>query len=74
MSAIKVGELDFVVTQKGDSDIYTVSGKDAAALHAKMQQIPVEINNFVIGELTAAGTFTLQKIAAPKPEAQVAAG
>lgn len=60
---------DITVTQLGT--VYTVSGPGAAALHAKMQEIPPEARNLKVGELKD-GAFTLEKIALPGSEQQPA--
>lgn len=52
---------EVTIIQKGDS--YHVSGRDAAALHAKMASLPVDAQNLIVGPLQN-GMFTLQKMQA----------
>lgn len=70
MAAVKIGSFDLDFTQAGDE--YVVSGKDAGALHTKMQEIPEEANEYIIGDLKEDGTFTLQKSAGEMPPVSVA--
>lgn len=52
---------DVQIVQQGD--IYSVSGKDAQLLHAKLQSVPAESRALEVGALDN-GTFTLKKITA----------
>jgi hypothetical protein len=64
-----MGAFDITVTQQGE--IYTVSGKDAPKLHAKLQTVPEEAKNLKVGEMKD-GAFTLEKMAAAAPAAATA--
>lgn len=60
MSAVRIGSLDLDITKSGG--VYVVSGKDAATLHDKMQKLPDEALDLVVGEMRGDGTFTLKKL------------
>lgn len=56
----KASALDIVVTRMDANGMYNVSGKDAPAFHAKLKQLPGEVQDLVIGDLSN-GAFTLKK-------------
>jgi len=56
----KASTLDIIVTRMDLNGMYSVSGKDAPAFHAKLKQLPREVSDLVVGDL-ANGSFTLQK-------------
>lgn len=57
-------DFDLKVAQRGE--IYTVSGKSAAALYEKLQSLPPEARTLKVSTLKN-GTFTMQKIKAAQP-------
>lgn len=69
--AIKMAALDISITQQGDN-LYMVSGKDAARLYEKLQQIPMEGRNIDTGALVD-GSFTISKMPTASNPAQKAA-
>ena len=58
MADVKIGPYDLTITQT--DGVYVVSGKDAGALHEKMQDLPDDAKDLIIGDIDA-GQFTLQK-------------
>jgi hypothetical protein len=55
----KASSLDIAVVQAG-AGMYTVSGKDAPVLHAKLQELPEGARDLIVGDLKE-GSFTLKK-------------
>ncbi|MFW0777956.1 MAG: hypothetical protein ACN2B6_09605 [Rickettsiales bacterium] len=58
MADVKIGPYDLTITQ--NDGVYVVSGKDAEALHEKMQGLPEDAQDLIVGDIDA-GQFTLQK-------------
>ena len=66
----QTNSFDITVTQAGD--IYTVSGKDAAALYNKLQNLPPGAKNLAVGKLID-NSFTLRKYVVKKAQAMMKA-
>jgi len=63
MADVKIGPYNLTITQ--EDGVYVVSGDDAKALHAKIQEglgadSAEEAHDLIIGDMDA-GVFTLQK-------------